>query len=50
MQDEMKLLRCCVRAMKTTDTVERLSAVQEHMQNSLNTLAAKCALKALNLG
>jgi hypothetical protein len=36
--------------MKTTDTSIRLTVVQSHMQNSLNMLAAKCALKALNLG
>lgn len=45
----MKLLRCCVKAMKITDTSTRLTAVQDHMQNSLNLLAAKCALKSLNL-
>lgn len=49
-QDQLKLLRCCVKAMKTTDTSARLTVVQSHMQNSLNTLAAKCALKSLNLG
>lgn len=50
LQDQLKLLRCCVKAMKTRDTSHRLSIVQEHMTNSLNTLAAKCALKSLNLG
>jgi len=49
LQDQLKLLRCCVKAMKTRDTSHRLSIVQEHMTNSLNTLAAKCALKSLNL-
>lgn len=50
LQDQLKLLRCCVKAMKTNNTSDRLEVVQGHMQNSLNTLAAKCALKALNLG
>lgn len=49
-KEQLKLLRCCVRAMKTTETSLRLTVVQEHMQNSLNLLAAKCALKSLNLG
>jgi hypothetical protein len=35
--------------MKTRDTRARLTAVQEQMSHSLASLAAKCALKSLNI-
>eukprot|EP00775_Hariotina_reticulata_P002015 gene2015-2337_t len=50
MQEQLQLLRCCVKAMETRDTSRRLQLVHEHMQDSFKLLAAKCALKSLRLG
>jgi hypothetical protein len=49
LQEQLKLLRCSVNALETDDTSARLAMVHEHMQESLQLLAAKCALKSLSL-
>ncbi|KAF6262441.1 hypothetical protein COO60DRAFT_627274 [Scenedesmus sp. NREL 46B-D3] len=48
-KEQLKLLRCRVNALETDDTSARLAMAQEHMQESLQLLAAKCALKSLQL-
>ncbi len=48
-QEQLKLLRCCVNALETNDTNKRLVMVHNHMKETFKLLAAKCALKSLQL-
>jgi hypothetical protein len=49
-KEQMQLIRKKVTAMETSSTLERLELTLQVMSQSRALLAAKCALKSLNIG